>query len=47
MDIHFLASVENSPENTIAIVHEICSIEDLNDCLKFDLDTVTAKKGKT
>ena len=41
-DIDFLAYVENSPKSLIAIIREICSIEDPNDCLKFDLDTISA-----
>ena len=45
-DIDFLAYVENSPENIIAIVREICSIEILEDGLQFDLDTVSAQSIK-
>ena len=45
-DIDFLAYVENSPEKLVAIIREICSIEDPNDGLMFDLDTVSAKTIK-
>ena len=45
-DIDFLAYVQNSPENIIAIVRDICAIEDPNDGLTFDPDTVNAKAIK-
>lgn len=45
-DIDFLAYVENSPKNIIAIIRDICSIEAPNDGLKFDPDTVSARTIK-
>jgi len=45
-DIDFLAYVDNSPENLAAIFREICKIDDADDGLVFDPDTVEAQRIK-
>jgi Nucleotidyl transferase AbiEii toxin, Type IV TA system len=45
-DIDFLAYVDNSPENLAAIFREVCSINDPDDGLVFDPNTVEAQRIK-
>lgn len=45
-DIDLLAYVDNSPENLAAIFREICAMEDSDDGLVFDPDTVDAQRIK-
>ncbi len=45
-DIDFLAYVDNSPENLAAIFREVCTIDDPDDGLVFDPDTVKAQRIK-
>ena len=45
-DIDFLAYVDNSPENLAAIFRKVCTIDDPDDGLAFDPDTVEAQRIK-
>ena len=45
-DIDFLAYLDNSPSNLAAIVRDVCTLDDINDGLKFDADTVEAQRIK-
>ena len=45
-DIDFLAYVDNSPANLAAIFREVCTIDDPDDGLIFDPDTIEAKRIK-
>ncbi|MHC4073531.1 MAG: nucleotidyl transferase AbiEii/AbiGii toxin family protein [Planctomycetota bacterium] len=45
-DIDFLAYLDNSPSNLAAIVRDICALDDIDDGLKFDPDTVEAQRIK-
>ena len=45
-DIDFLAYVDNSPENLAAIFREVCKIDDPDDGLVFDPNTVEAQRIK-
>jgi hypothetical protein len=45
-DIDFLAYVDNSPENIASIIREICTINDVDDGLSFDAESVTAQRIK-
>lgn len=45
-DIDFLAYVDNSPENLAAIFREVCTIDNPDDGLIFDPDTVEARRIK-
>ena len=44
-DIDFLAYVDNSPENLVTIFREVCTINDPNDGLVFELHTVEAQRS--
>jgi len=45
-DIDFLAYVDNSPENLVAIFREVCTIDSPDDGLIFDPDTVESRRIK-
>jgi len=45
-DIDFLAYLDNSPSNLAAIVRDVCTVDDIDDGLKFDPDTVEAQRIK-
>ena len=45
-DIDFLAYVDNSPENLAAIFREVCKIDDPDDGLVFDPNTIEAQRIK-
>ena len=45
-DIDFLAYLDNSPANLAAIVRDVCALDDCDDGLKFDPDTVKAQRIK-
>ena len=45
-DIDFLAYLDNSPSNLAAIVRDVCALDDSDDDLKFDPDTVNAQRIK-
>jgi len=45
-DIDFLAYLDNSPSNLAAIVRDVCALDDSDDGLKFDPDTVNAQRIK-
>ena len=45
-DIDFLAYVDNSPKNLAAIFREVCTVDDPDDGLVFDPDTVDAQRIK-
>ncbi len=45
-DIDFLAYLDNSPDKMATIVRDICAIEDTDDGLAFDPDTVEAHRIK-
>ena len=45
-DIDLLAYLDNSPENLAAIIRDVCAIDNVDDGLKFDPETVEAQRIK-